>query len=99
MTMSKVLSSIREAILASGLHDGMTISFHHHLRSGDYVLNMVMDEIAQLGIRDLTINASSIHDGHAPLIQHMQSQVVTGLEANYVQRSRARVPSLSMEKW
>ena len=84
MTMSKVLSSIREAILASGLHDGMTISFHHHLRSGDYVLNMVMDEIAQLGIRDLTINASSIHDGHAPLIQHMQSQVVTGLAANYV---------------
>ena len=27
------------------LKDGMKISFHHHLRNGDYVLNMVMDEI------------------------------------------------------
>ena len=40
--MSKVIGSIREAILASGLRDGMTIGFHHHLRSGDHVLNMVM---------------------------------------------------------
>ena len=32
----------------------MTVSFHHHLRNGDYVLNMVMDEIAEMGIGDLT---------------------------------------------
>ena len=41
--MSKVVSSIREAIEKSGLRSGMTVGFHHHLRSGDYVLNMVMD--------------------------------------------------------
>lgn len=82
--MSKVVGSIREAIIASGLKDGMTISFHHHLRSGDYVLNMVMEEIAKLGIKDLTINASSIHDGHAPLIEHMKNGVVTGLETDYI---------------
>lgn len=82
--MSKVVESLREAIVKSGLKDGMCISFHHHLRSGDYVLNMVMDEIAKLGIKDLTINASSIHDGHAPLIEHMKNGVVTGLETNYI---------------
>ena len=42
----KLLSSLREAIEACGLGDGMTVSFHHHLRNGDYVLNMVMAEIA-----------------------------------------------------
>jgi len=26
----------------------MSISFHHHLRNGDFVLNMVMEEIADL---------------------------------------------------
>lgn len=82
--MSKLAGSLREAIAASGLRDGMCISFHHHLRSGDYVLNMVLDEIAAMGIRDLTVNASSIHDGHAPMIEHMKSGVVTGLETNYI---------------
>ena len=40
--MSKVVSSIAEAIRLAGLKDGMTVSFHHHLRNGDFVLNMVM---------------------------------------------------------
>ena len=42
MRDKKLVASIREAIIASGLKDGMTISFHHHMRNGDYVLNMVM---------------------------------------------------------
>ncbi len=29
----KTVSSIKEAIKAAGLKDGMTISFHHHLRN------------------------------------------------------------------
>ena len=30
--MTKVVSSLREAIERAGLKDGMTVSFHHHLR-------------------------------------------------------------------
>ena len=29
------------------LKDGMVVSFHHHLRNGDYVLNLVMAEIVK----------------------------------------------------
>lgn len=82
--MSKLVKSIREAVVLAGLKDGMTVSFHHHLRNGDYVLNMVMDEIANLGIRDLTINASSLFDVHAPLLDHIKNHVVTGVCANYI---------------
>ena len=82
--MSKLAGTIREAIRRCGLKDGMCISFHHHLRSGDYVLNMVMEEIAAMGIRDIKINASSIHDNTSPLIGHIRSGVVTGLETNYI---------------
>lgn len=39
----KVVGSIREAVALAGLKDGMTVSFHHHLRNGDYVLNLVME--------------------------------------------------------
>lgn len=82
--MNKLVSSLREAIEKCGLKDGMTVSFHHHLRNGDHVLNMVMDEIAAMGIRDLTINASSIHDVHQPLVGHIRSGVVTGIETDYI---------------
>lgn len=82
--MSKVVASLQEAISASGLRDGMCVSFHHHLRNGDYVLNMTLDAIARAGIRGVTVNASSIHDGHKPIVKHMENGVVTGLEANYI---------------
>lgn len=84
MNNSKVVSSIQEAIQLAGLKDGMTISFHHHLRNGDYVLNMVMEAIANLGVKDLNVNASSIFDIHEPLIDHIKNHVVTGLEADYI---------------
>ncbi len=82
--MSKLAASLQEAILKCGLKDGMTISFHHHLRNGDYVLNMVVAEIAKLGIKDITINASSIFDVHEPLIEHIKNGVVTGIECDYM---------------
>ena len=82
--MSKLVESIKEAIKLCGLKDGMTISFHHHMRNGDFVLNMVMDAIAEMGIKDLTVNASSVFDVHEPLIGHIKNGVVTGLECNYM---------------
>ena len=82
--MNKIRNSIREAIVDSGLKSGMTVSFHHHLRNGDYDLNMVMDEIARLGIRDLTVNASSLFDAHAPLKEHIRNGVVTKLLTDYM---------------
>ena len=91
--MSKLINSIREAIRLADLRDGMTVSFHHHLRNGDYVLNMVMAEIADLGIKDLTVNASSLFDIHAPLLNHIENKVVTGLAADYISAGLGRAIS------
>lgn len=85
--MSKVVGTLAEAIQKSNLKNGMTISFHHHLRNGDYVLNMVLDAISQLGIRDLTVNASSLFDIHEPLLKHIKDGVVTGIETDYMGRT------------
>ncbi len=82
--MSKLVGSLREAILAAGLRDGMTVSFHHHLRSGDYVINMVMNEIAAMGIKNLTVNASSLFDVHAPLAEHIKNGVITKIITDYM---------------
>ncbi len=97
--MSKLVQSIKEAIALSGLKDGMTVSFHHHLRNGDYVLNMVMEEIANLGIKELNVNASSLFDVHTPLLNHMENHVVTGLATDYIASSLGRAISTGvMEK-
>lgn len=81
---SKVVRTLREAIELSGLKSGMSISFHHHLRNGDHTLNMVMEEIAQMGIRELTLNASSIFDVHMPLEEHIHNHVVSKIRTNYM---------------
>ena len=81
---TKLVNSIREAIQLAGLKDGMTVSFHHHLRNGDYVLNMVMEQIAALGIHEINMNASSVFDTHMPLIDHIENKVVTGIQCNYM---------------
>ncbi len=78
----KVLPSLEEAIRRSGLKDGMTISFHHHFRNGDFVVNMVVDQIAKMGIKNLTLAASSLTDCHWPLIEHIKNGVITHIETS-----------------
>lgn len=82
--MDKVVHSLKEAIQLAGVKDGMTVSFHHHMRNGDFVLNMVMEELAQMGVKNLTVNASSVFDCHRPLIDHIKNGVVTKLCCNYM---------------
>ena len=91
--MNKLVNSIREAITLSGLKDGMTISFHHHLRNGDFVLNMVLEQVAELGIKELTVNASSVFDTHSPIIEHIENHVVTKLQCNYMAATVGRAIS------
>lgn len=57
------------------------------MRNGDFVLNMVLEQAAEMGIKDLTVNASSIFDIHEPIIEHIKNGVVTGLECNYMGKS------------
>lgn len=79
---AKVLKSIADAIDAVELKDGMTISFHHHFRNGDYVMKLVVDAIAAKGIRDLTLSASSLSAVQDAILPHLESGVVTALDTS-----------------
>ncbi|MFA6846686.1 MAG: citrate lyase subunit alpha, partial [Sphaerochaetaceae bacterium] len=82
LSENKIVPSLEEAIKLVGLKDGMTISFHHHFRNGDFVVNMVMDTIAKMGIKNLTLAASSLTDIHKPLIQHIRNGVIRRIETS-----------------
>jgi len=79
---SKILGSIREAIKKTGIENGSTISFHHHLRNGDAVVNMVVDEIAKMGIKDITLAPTALFPVHEPIIEHIKNGVVTAIHGS-----------------
>lgn len=56
---NKLVDSIKK-VVADTVKDGMTISFHHHFRNGDFVFNEVMREIIDAGIKNLTLAPSSL---------------------------------------
>ena len=79
---SPKLVTLEEAIRRSGLRDGMTISFHHHFRGGDKVVNMVVDKLAAMGFKNLHLAASSLQDVHEPLIEHIKNGVITQISTS-----------------
>ena len=81
---SKLKRSLDEVIDACQLHDGAVISFHHHLRNGDYVLNMVMHALAKRGIKGLTLVASSLFSIHQDIVPYLKDQTITKIITAYV---------------
>lgn len=81
---SKLQKDMQALLDAAELKDGATISFHHHLREGDLLLNMVLDAVAARGLKNIHVAASSLFAVHAPLIEHMRSGVVTRISTAYI---------------
>ena len=83
-TESKLLGSIHEALVKCGIKDGMTLGFHHHFREGDYIVNMVMEEVHKMGIKDITICASSLGKAHDPIVPYIEDGTITNIQSSGV---------------
>lgn len=81
---SKVVNSLQEVLLKCGIKDGMTLGFHHHFREGDYVVNLVMTAVHALGIKDITICASSLGKAHDPIVPYIEDGTITGIQSSGV---------------
>ena len=80
---SKIVETIVDALKACGAKDGMTFSFHHHLRNGDFVANMVMQAaVEELGLKDLTIAATSLGEAHDPIADYIEEGKVIGIQTS-----------------
>lgn len=78
------LTSMDDLFNKLNIHDGMTLSFHHHLRNGDYILNSVISEIKKLNLKDMTIAASSIFPNNKDLVELIENGNVTNIYTNYL---------------
>jgi citrate lyase subunit alpha/citrate CoA-transferase len=72
----KIVETLQEAVQRVGLKDGMTISFHHGYREGDRCINHVVQVLADMGFKGLTLAPSSLMSCNTPLIEHIKSGVI-----------------------
>jgi len=92
----KLAADLREVFKRIPVTDGMTLSFHHHLRNGDGVVNMVLAVAAEMGLKNLTVALSSVFPVHAPLVEYVKNGVVTGLDTNYMSGPVAQAVSCGL---
>ncbi len=78
-----MLSSYEEMFEKLSIKDGMTLSFHHHLRNGDFVLNSVCEQIKNKNLKDMNLAPSSIFPNNACLVELIENGNVTKMSADY----------------
>lgn len=81
---NKLVKTISDVFDKLKINDGMTISFHHHLRDGDNVLNMVINEIKKRNLKNIVLAPSAIFPCHFPLCELIENQNVTKIYTNYL---------------
>ncbi|WP_061993499.1 citrate lyase subunit alpha, partial [Fructobacillus ficulneus] len=79
---SKVVESLK-TVVHETLKDGMTISFHHHFREGDFIFNAVMREIIDAGYKDLALAPSSLTNVMNDIVvEAIEKGVVTNITSS-----------------
>lgn len=80
---TKLLPDLKEAVRASGLKDGMTISFHHSFREGDQIIGQVLTAIREMGIKGLRFAPSAVVNIKNPsIVDFVRDGTIDRIEAS-----------------
>ena len=79
---NKTVASLKEALIKSGLKDGMTISTHHHFRNGDLISNQIFDIAHELGIKNLRWFPSASFPCQERMIKYMEDGTINRIEGS-----------------
>ncbi len=79
---SKLVKNLEEALKKSDIRDGMTVSFHHQLRNGDFVLNQTLEKIKDIGIKNIRLAQTAMFSVHEPIIDYIKDGVITRIEGS-----------------
>ncbi len=79
---NKRVNSLKDALIRSGLSDGMVISTHHHFRDGDLIANLVFDIAHELGVKELVWFPSASFPCHQHLIKYLEDGTISRIEGS-----------------
>lgn len=74
---TKMCETLKEAILKTNPQNGMTVTYHHHLRNGDDILVKAITILAEAGISKITLASSSLNESHDPLLKYLKDGTIT----------------------
>jgi len=80
--INKVVSNWNELFDNLQPKSGMTVSFHHHLRNGDRLVNEVMRLLAERGLKNLAVAPSALFPIHDYLVELIKSGVISHIEGS-----------------
>ena len=89
----KVTEDLVSLIKELDLKDNAVVSFHHHLRNGDKVMNLVMKEIQNAGLKGITLVASSLFPVHEELVPLIQDGTIQNIVTSYITGGLAKAIS------
>lgn len=78
------LDNISDAFDKYNIKSGMTLSFHHHLRNGDFVLQKVCEEVRKRDLKDLHFAPSSIFPSYTNMVDLIKNKNIVKINTNYV---------------
>jgi citrate lyase subunit alpha/citrate CoA-transferase len=76
------LTTLEKALKNCQLKNGMTISFHHQLRNGDFLVNQTLATIKELKVKDIRLAQTALFTVHKPVIDYIKEGVVTRIEGS-----------------
>ncbi|MCK9220123.1 MAG: citrate lyase subunit alpha [Bacteroidales bacterium] len=79
---NKVIPDLKAALIKAGLHDGMTISTHHHFRNGDLVATQIFDIAHEMGIKDLMWYPSASFPCHESMTKYLDDGTINRIEGS-----------------
>lgn len=79
---NKTVPSLKDALIKSGLRDGMVISTHHHFRNGDLMAIQIFDIAHELGIKNLVWVPSASFDCQSVLIKYLEDGTIHHIEGS-----------------
>ncbi|PKP48248.1 MAG: citrate lyase subunit alpha [Bacteroidetes bacterium HGW-Bacteroidetes-1] len=79
---NKIVASLKDALLKSGIKDGSVISTHHHFRNGDLLAVQIFDIAHELGLKDLVWVPSASFECQNSLIEYLKDGTIHHIEGS-----------------
>jgi citrate lyase subunit alpha/citrate CoA-transferase len=87
------LDSLSDVFDILNIDSNMVLSFHHHLRNGDKVIQLVAEEIRKRELKNLHLAPSSIFPSYTNLVNLIKNGNITNIHTNYLNGEVAKVIS------
>ncbi len=80
----KVINDIDELFTLVDISLNRNISFHHHLRNGDYVINYVLNKYLKEKVQGINLFPSAIFPSYTSILELIKNKQINNITTNYL---------------